>query len=74
MQRGVHEPVRKAKVRKSVRCHTPGTRSTLVIADGYDIRTVQELPGHSSLTPTMICTQFLNRAGGRRARSPADAP
>jgi site-specific recombinase XerD len=42
-----------------------------VLADGYDIRTVQELLGLKDVRSTMVYTHVLNR-GGRGVRSPAD--
>ena len=42
-----------------------------LLADGYDIRTVQELLGLRDAGTTMIYTHVLNR-GGRGARSTAD--
>ena len=43
-----------------------------LLEDGYDIRTIQELLGHSDLKSTMIYTHILNK-GRRGVRSPADA-
>src|SRR5438132_11087589 len=42
-----------------------------LLEGGYDIRTVQELLGHSHVNTTMIYTHVLNR-GGKAVRSPAD--
>ena len=39
-----------------------------LLAEGYDIRTVQELLGHKDVRTTMIYTHVLNR-GGRGVRS-----
>lgn len=64
--------VQKSGVVKRVTSHAfRHSFATHLLANGYDIRTVQELLGHQDVRTTMIYTHVLNR-GGRGVRSPAD--
>jgi site-specific recombinase XerD len=72
LHKAVKVAVARAGITKTVSCHTlRHSFATHLLEAGTDIRTVQELLGHSSVETTQIYTHVMQKPG-LGVRSPLD--
>jgi len=65
--------VKKAKISKRITSHTfRHSFASHLLQANYDIRTIQELLGHSDVRTTMIYTHTIKNQALKEAKSPLD--
>ncbi|WP_274377321.1 tyrosine-type recombinase/integrase [Methylomonas methanica] len=73
MQKAIKRAVNSAKIPKRASAHTlRHSFASHLLEANYDIRTIQELLGHSDVRTTMIYTHTVQSRTLKQAKSPLD--